>query len=278
MKSNLFRLVAFFAAFMALTASFTSCKDDEDSAEPATMVTLTVTDDNAEATVVFSEGVYRNADKTGNLDAAAFNVTITGGVATLASYSVEHTAGATSAKIMLVLGGAPNGQEVLTVTPASATSIYNAAGAATVVGESKTATLKETGIIGKWYSSGLNVAPLLLSLGIDSIYADFKTDGSYVVESFSDGAKTTLTGNFTQTKSGTGNIWNITVNQNQPTALTSQGIFEVMAGNPLSMKYEIAQTDPAIAGVTPPTAAGGFGSTSSGAFGVLNVQTYLKLQ
>jgi hypothetical protein len=43
------------------------------------------------------------------------------------------------------------------------------------------------------------------------------------------------------------------------------------------MKYEIAQTEPAIAGVTPPTAAGGFGSTSGGAFGNWNIQVYQKI-
>lgn len=274
MKSNLFRL---FAMLLTLTVAFSACKKDDDDPAPATMVTMTVTDDNATATVVFSEGVYKNADKTGNLDASSFNVTITGGVATLASYNVTHTAGATTASIAIVLGGAPNGQEVLTVAPKSATSIYNASGAATLTTESKTATLKETGIIGKWYSSGANVAPILISLGIDSVYADFKTDGSYLVESFSDGAKTTLTGNFQQTKSTVGNIWEITVIQNQPTALTSMGIFEVFAGNPLTMKYEIAQTEPAITGVTPPTPAGGFGSTSSGAFGILNIQTYIRI-
>ena len=55
------------------------------------------------------------------------------------------------------------------------------------------------------------------------------------------------------------------------------GIFEVIAGASVSMKYEIAQTDPASAGVTAPTPAGGFGSTSSGAFGTTNVQTYVRL-
>jgi hypothetical protein len=42
------------------------------------------------------------------------------------------------------------------------------------------------------------------------------------------------------------------------------------------MKYEIAQTDPEIPGVTPATPEGGFGSTSGGAFGMMNVQTYVK--
>ncbi|MEW6136304.1 MAG: hypothetical protein AB1583_11405 [Bacteroidota bacterium] len=138
---------------------------------------------------------------------------------------------------------------------------------------------QKVGIVGEWYSSKTNVAPLLLSLGIDSIYAKFNADNTYVVESFSNGAKTTLTGTYVQEKSGVGNIWNITVNQNSPTALTSKGIFEIDAtAKPYTMKYEIAQTEPAITGVTPPTAAAGFGSTSGGAFGQTNVQKYIKIQ
>ena len=138
---------------------------------------------------------------------------------------------------------------------------------------------QKVGIVGEWYSSKTNVAPLLLSLGIDSIYAKFNADNTYVVESFSNGAKTTLTGTYVQEKSGVGNIWNITVNQNSPTALTSKGIVEIDAtAKPYTMKYEIAQTEPAITGVTPPTAAAGFGSTSGGAFGQTNVQKYIKIQ
>jgi hypothetical protein len=43
------------------------------------------------------------------------------------------------------------------------------------------------------------------------------------------------------------------------------------------MNYEVAQTEPQIAGVTPPTAQGGFGSTSGGAYGTTNVQKYIKI-
>lgn len=137
---------------------------------------------------------------------------------------------------------------------------------------------QKVGIVGEWYSSGNNVAPLLAYLGIDSIYAKFNKDNTYLVESFSDGAKTTLTGTYVQTKSGFGNIWNITLNQSSPTALTSQGIFEIDATkNPYTMKYEVAQTEPQISGVTAPTAEGGFGSTSNGAYGNTNVQNYIKL-
>ncbi|HBI80703.1 MAG TPA: hypothetical protein DDY04_01820 [Bacteroidales bacterium] len=137
---------------------------------------------------------------------------------------------------------------------------------------------QKVGIVGEWYSSGTNVAPLLAYLGIDSIYSKFNKDNTYLVESFSDGAKTTLTGTYVQAKSGVGNIWNITLNQNSPTALTSQGIFEIDATkSPYTMDYEVAQTEPPIQGVTPPTASGGFGSTSNGAYGTTNIQKFIKL-
>jgi len=57
----------------------------------------------------------------------------------------------------------------------------------------------------------------------------------------------------------------------EPTQLTATGIFQITDDR---MMYEVAQTDPAIAGVTSPTAAGGFGSTSGGAFGETNIQKY----
>lgn len=135
------------------------------------------------------------------------------------------------------------------------------------------------GIVGEWYSSGSNVATLLVNVaGIDSIYAKFNSDNTYLVESFASGAKTTLTGTYTQAKSGVGNIWTITLNQGSPTALTSEGMFEIDATmNPYTMNYEVAQTEPQITGVTPPTPAGGFGSTSGGALGTINIQKYIKI-
>ena len=75
------------------------------------------------------------------------------------------------------------------------------------------------------------------------------------------------------TDSGTGGIWNITVNQSSPSVLTSVGIFKVDGDN---MQYEVAQTEPNI-GAIPPTAAGGFGSTNGGALGTQNVQKYVRV-
>lgn len=278
MKNKPFKLMALMLGIIMSAISFTSCDKDDDKGDPPTIAAFSVAPDNATALVVFSEAVYKSDNQSGDLDKAAFSVTISGGTATLADFTVTHTAGTNEVVLGLSLSGIATGQEVVTVMPSAANAIYNAKGAGIVATQSKTANLNDVGIIGKWQSSGLNVAPLLIGAGIDSIYADFKGDNSYVVESFTpDGSKTTLTGTFTQERSAVAGIWNITINQSSPNALVSEGIFQVIDQSPLLMKYEIAQTDPAIVGVTPPTAAAGFGSTSSGAFGVLNVQTYLRI-
>jgi len=137
---------------------------------------------------------------------------------------------------------------------------------------------QKIGIVGEWYSSGDNVAVLLsYYFSIDSIYAKFDKNNTYLVESFAGGAKTTYSGTFAQTKSGVGTIWNITLNQSTPTAVTSVGIFDIStATNPYTMQYEVAQTEPSI-GATPPTAAAGFGSTNGGALGTWNIQKFVKI-
>lgn len=130
------------------------------------------------------------------------------------------------------------------------------------------------GAHGKWKS--YPVAPILATF-TDSIIAEFHTNSTYTVQQWKDGVKVDLSGTYTQTESNNGEIWNIQLNQSSPSTLTAQGIFEVSAdGN--TMKYEVAQTDPAVAGVTAPTAEGGFGSTSGGAFGDVNIQNYTRLE
>lgn len=133
----------------------------------------------------------------------------------------------------------------------------------------------QEGIQGEWQSSGMDVAPLLVTLfGTDSIYANFNTDLTYVVEQYdSAGTKLTLSGVYTQTKSNVGEIWTIEVNQNSPATLVSEGIFEVTG---TTMQYEIVQTSPSI-GATPPTPQGGFGSTNGGTLGTSNVQVYQRI-
>lgn len=130
------------------------------------------------------------------------------------------------------------------------------------------------GVNGMWESSGENIATILQPFA-SKIVATFETDMTYtVVQTDNDGAEITLSGTYTQSESAVDGIWDITLNQSAPSQLTAQGIF-TFEGDLL--KYEVAQIDPAVSGVTPPTAEGGLGSTSGGAFGDGNVQTYIKL-
>ncbi len=130
------------------------------------------------------------------------------------------------------------------------------------------------GTQGKWKS--FPVAPILANFA-DSIIAEFQTNNTYTVFQYKSGSKVELKGTYTQTKSTEGNIYTIKLNQTTPSALTAEGIFELSADKN-SMKYEVAQTDPVITGVTAPTPKGGFGSTSGGAFGTINIQNYVRVK
>jgi len=134
------------------------------------------------------------------------------------------------------------------------------------------------GIAGEWQSSGSNVAGLLsYYFSIDSIYAKFEANNTYLVESFANDTKTTYSGTYAQTKSTTGQIWTIVLNQSTPTAVTSEGIFEItLVDSEYTMKYEVVQTTPSI-GATPPTPAAGFGSSNGGALLTSNVQTFIQI-
>ncbi len=262
---------------LLIAVAFVSCKKDEDKGDPPKMIDLTIAGDNSSATVFFNEGVYKLDNKSGNLDASTFQVAFSGGTATLASFEVTHVAGEDQAIITIVYTGIASGDEQLTVSPKSATSIYNAKGAAMETSQSVNVYLNELGIIGEWYSSGTNVAFLLsYYFAVDSIYAKFEPNNSYIVKSYDvAGALTTYTGTFTQTKSTVGSIWNITVNQSAPSVATSVGIFEIYPTSPITMFYEVVQTEPPAG--TPPTPEAGFGSTNGGALLDWNIQKYIKL-
>jgi len=135
------------------------------------------------------------------------------------------------------------------------------------------------GIYGTWVSEGANVALLLAGapFNVSKITATFNTNGSYtVVQVDTSGASIDLTGTFTMQKSSVASIYNIVLDQATPSVLTATGIFQIDgSAAPFTMQYEVVQTTPAI-GVTPPTAADGFGSTGGGAFGTLNIQKYVR--
>lgn len=146
-------------------------------------------------------------------------------------------------------------------------------------------------IVGTWVAEGFstvggaqvpNVSPLLFGAPFNTrrIRATFNANGTYsVTTTDSAGTNATLTGTWTSSAADTAGITirNITVNQTSPSTVTSRGIYQVtITGSTTTMLYEIAQVEPPLQGVTPPTPRGGFGSTSGGAFGIANIQRYTK--
>lgn len=135
-------------------------------------------------------------------------------------------------------------------------------------------------IVGTWLSTGANI-PLglrMTPIKAKNIVATFNANNTYtVVSTDSANNNTTMTGTWSAGAIGTtGALRAITVNQSQPNALTSTGIFQVTG---TTMKYEVIQTTPAIQGVTAPTVAGGFGSSAYNGTpfpGQMYVQTYVK--
>jgi len=136
-------------------------------------------------------------------------------------------------------------------------------------------------IVGTWISTGSNVAPLLNTIfasvgGVDSIYATFNSNNTYVVKQVNKN-KTSLTyeGTYALTKSTNTDIHKISIVQTKPSAASNEGIYQINTSvKPNTMKYEVVL----ISGTqnTAPTPEKGFGSTNNGAFGTTNVQVYVK--
>lgn len=257
---------------------FSSCSDEAENKSPF-FESITLSDDNKTATVTFSEPVYANIDETGGLENSDIIVTITGVDFT---YEVNHTAGATTMTIDLAITSITEGTETVTVQAASATSIYDAEGKAMEITEtlSSESISQDLGIIGNWYSSGDNVAPLLTtpSFNVDSIYAEFKADNSYVVEQYNIGNTSGIpdfifTGNFVIEKSSVGEIWTIELSQEDPYAATAEGIFEIKT-SPEVLWYEVVQTSGTQN--VPPTPEGGFGSSNGGTLVINDVNWNLQ--
>lgn len=132
-------------------------------------------------------------------------------------------------------------------------------------------------LVGEWVSEG----PENVAIGLQIVAKTARIDAAFekndtytVVSTDSTGAEVTFTGTFQlgdETESG---IRKITLQQNEPTAVVSEGIFQI-EGN--SMTYEVIQTEPNI-GAEAPTVEGGFGSTlvNGEATGVFWIQKYQK--
>jgi len=268
MKKNLFLMLIVMVVF-----SFTSCTKDAENPAP-TIQSITAVESTV--TVTFSEAVYASSNATGNLSNTNFTVEIPG--VTFTS-SVAHTAGEKQVVITLEYTTIiPEGTEV-TVT--STTSIYDNEGEALSAGATtKTVLASDLGIIGEWYSSGENVAPLLVTyFQVDSISAKFNDDFTMLVHQFNIGNTSgtpdlIFSGTFSIEKSTTGNVWTIDIDQELPYAADVSGIFEIKA-DPELLWYEVVQTS----GTQniPPTPETGFGSSNGGVFGDTNIQKFIRL-
>jgi hypothetical protein len=135
-------------------------------------------------------------------------------------------------------------------------------------------------IIGNWYSSGDNVAPLLVTyFTVDSIYAEFHEDQTYLVEQYnvgntSDTPDLIYTGTYVVEKSDVGEIYTIVLTQELPFAATSEGIYEIKT-SPEVLWYEVVQTSGTQN--TPPTPEDGFGSSNGGQFAETNIQKFIRI-
>lgn len=141
--------VNFYAVITALLLlGFSACKKDdpkpENQAPTFTGISIAGENTNFDVTINFSEGVYKNADKSGDLDENSFAVSLSGGVATLSTYSVTHSASQKSALIKIITTEASDGTEKVTITPKDASSIYDGDGKAMAASESKTISLTGT--------------------------------------------------------------------------------------------------------------------------------------
>lgn len=234
-----------FYSILILAVAFIGCSDDDDSGHSISSLSV-------------------------NSGGAGQEITINGENFGTNAADISVRFGPTNAEVILV-----EDTRILTSVPTEAPI-----GATTiqVIKDGVTKTINFTvndPIVGVWVSEGANVAPLLAGPPFNTVRidAEFNADGTYAVTT-TDGnnSQVTLSGTW-QTTEGDGLIRNIVVNQSAPTSLVSEGIYRNQNG---VLSYEIAQTNPPLTGVTPPTAAAGFGSTSAGALGTINVQTYVR--
>ncbi len=149
MKMKKFNLLAAISAIILL--GFSSCDDKNNDPEPAspTMSSIAMSGDNKDytATITFTQGVYANSDKTGNLSDASFSVSVDGGSATIESMAVSHTAGQTTADIAVTMSEYPSNGESIVVAPASASSIYNEYAKAMSIDQSQEASFSGNSIL-----------------------------------------------------------------------------------------------------------------------------------
>ena len=110
-----------------------------------TISSVSLNSANSELTVTFSESVYDTDGGSGDLEVADFALSISGGVATVASTPIGITKTSQSIWVLdLNISGTASGSETLTVNPAAGNVIFDAAGNAASNSQSNnTASLTE---------------------------------------------------------------------------------------------------------------------------------------
>ncbi len=272
---------AYLAVILFVVLFFLSCRKQDTTEDPPLaplgpeMSGASVSGDNKLITLRFSKGIYKGGVFNEAVTSDDFQVQIEGGVATADSFRVAHTAGHDSVVLRLYLKGLATGSELVTIRPKGAESIVDGEAHPMPDTASVSVRLADIGIIGNWVSTGENLSPVFQQFGFDSVYMQFRANGSYQFESFTTGGiHNLLTGTFAQTSANAGNIRQITLIQQSPVNGTAAGIFRLYNETVARLVYEVVQTKPAVQGMTPPTPELGFGS--SGLLGSDNIQVFLK--
>lgn len=273
---NPFKIFLLITGIYILLAGCSKTEEKTSVKSGPSMSGIRLSGDNREVQLVFSEGVYKGGFSDMPITNNELLVSLSGGQALLDSFRVVHTAGQNTAMIWLYLAGIANGSEMLLVKPAGPLSVVNAVSVPMKETEQRSIGLADIGIIGSWVSTGANLSPVFQQFGFDSVYMQYNSDRSYIFESFTPGGvHNILSGTFHQTVSVIEGLRLIVLVQQSPVQATISGIFRLYNEDPIRLVYETVQTEPAVAGLTPPTPELGFGST--GMLGSDNTQVFLKI-
>lgn len=258
-----------------------ACTEKTENVEPKGntpyFLNAVISGDNTRAELWFSEPVFKGGVLNQPLTKDDFIFAFTNDGASLDSLHFFHQAGESMAVIELFTSGLASGEEVLTIAPATGTSVVNGKSVPMKPDERISLKLRDIGLTGNWLSAGENLSVLFRGFGFDSVFFNFKADSSYVFRSkTAGGIVNTLTGRYLQRFSGVEGIRIIQLEQQTPVPATIEGIFSLENGNPVRMTFETVQTSPQVQGLTPPVPELGFGS--SGMVGSDNTQIYERIR
>ena len=109
-----------------------------------TLLSVVVASDNGSIVITGNKSLYANNDGTGDLQVTDFTAGLAGGIAINPVLSVPtHSAGDSTAGFTLAYTGVADGSEVLTITPADGSSVFEVTGLAMDSGESVNDTLED---------------------------------------------------------------------------------------------------------------------------------------